>query len=202
MQGMTKSLSELFSMLKTTKVEIKKEHKVLLVNKTTDFKKSTKLTKGPKGKKPKRDGKCAAGPPKAPKVKPRVKCFYCKGDGHWKRNSPKYLKDKKDGKVVARDKGICDIHVIDIYFTSARSNTWVFDTGSVANICNSQKDLKSKRRLERNEVTMRVSNGQRVDIMAIGTLHPWIPSRFILFLNKCYSVPALSTNIVNGSRLS
>jgi hypothetical protein len=52
MQGMTKSLSELFAMLKTTKVEIKKEHNVLLVNKTMDFKKSGKSTKGPKGKKP------------------------------------------------------------------------------------------------------------------------------------------------------
>jgi hypothetical protein len=42
MQGMTKSLSELFAMLKTEEVEIKKEHNVLLVNKTTDFKKSGK----------------------------------------------------------------------------------------------------------------------------------------------------------------
>jgi hypothetical protein len=82
MQGMTKSLSELFAMLKTAEVEIKKEHNVLLVNKTTDFKKFGKSTKGLKGKKPQRDGKHAAGPPKAPKMKPGVKCFYCKGDGH------------------------------------------------------------------------------------------------------------------------
>jgi hypothetical protein len=72
-----------------------------------------------------------------PKAKPRVKCFYCKGDGHWKRNCPKYLEDKKTSKIVAKDKGICDIHVIDIYLTSAQSNMWVFDTGSVAHICNS-----------------------------------------------------------------
>jgi hypothetical protein len=113
MQRMTKYLSELFAMLKTAEVEIKKEHNVLLVNKTTDFKKSGKSTKGPEGKKPQRDGKCIVGFPKAPKVK------------------PKYLEDKKAGKVVARDKGIFDIHVIDIYLTSAHSNTWVFDTGSV-----------------------------------------------------------------------
>ena len=37
MQGMNKSLSELFAMLKTAEVEIKKEHVVLMVNKTTDF---------------------------------------------------------------------------------------------------------------------------------------------------------------------
>ena len=44
-------------------------------------------------------------------------------------NCPKYFADKKDGKV---NKGICDIHVIDVYLTNARSSTWVFDTGSVA----------------------------------------------------------------------
>jgi hypothetical protein len=49
---MSKSLSELFAMLKYAEVEIKKEHNVLMVNKTTNFKKSVGSTKGPKGKKP------------------------------------------------------------------------------------------------------------------------------------------------------
>src|SRR6266536_4375737 len=38
MKGMTKTIPELFVMLKSTKVEIKKEHQVLIVNKTTSFK--------------------------------------------------------------------------------------------------------------------------------------------------------------------
>ena len=42
MQCMNKELPELFSMLKTAEVEIKKEHQVLLVNKTTSFKKQGK----------------------------------------------------------------------------------------------------------------------------------------------------------------
>jgi hypothetical protein len=75
MQGMTKSLSELFAILKAAVVQLKKEHNVLLVNKTTNFKKSGKSTKGPKGKKPQKDGKRFAGPPRAPKVKPGVECF-------------------------------------------------------------------------------------------------------------------------------
>jgi hypothetical protein len=202
MQGMSNSLSELFAMLKTAEVEIKKEHNVLLVKKTTDFKKSGKSTKGTKGKKLQRDGKRVASPPKAPRAKPKVKCFYSKGGGHWKRNCPKYLEDKKVGKVVARDKGIYDIHVIDIYITSACSNTWVFDTGSVAHICNSHQDLRSKRRLERNKVTMWVGNEQGVDIIAVSTLHLQLPSGFILVLNKCYYILALSMNIVSGSQLS
>jgi hypothetical protein len=39
-------------------------------------------------------------------MKLRVKCFYCKGDGHWKRNCPKYLEYKKADKVVARQRYI------------------------------------------------------------------------------------------------
>ncbi|XP_071678209.1 uncharacterized protein [Lolium perenne] len=42
MQCKNKTFPELFSMLKTTEVEIKKEHQVLMVNKTTNFKNQAK----------------------------------------------------------------------------------------------------------------------------------------------------------------
>ena len=111
-------------MLKAAEVEIKKEHQVLMVNKTTSFKKKDKGKKGNF----KKNNKQVAAPVKKPKAgpKPESECFYCKGNGHWKRNCPKYLVDKKDGKV---NKGIFDIHVIVVYLTSAHSSPWVFDTG-------------------------------------------------------------------------
>ena len=56
------------------------------------------------------------------------------------RNCPKYLADKKDGKV---NKGIFDIHVIDMCFTSVYSNPSVFDTGSVAKSSNSKRELQN-----------------------------------------------------------
>ena len=99
--------------------------------------------------------------------KPETECLYCKGNGHWKWNYPKHLADKKDGKV---NKGIFDIHVIDVYLTNACSSAWVFDTGSVANICNSKQGLRIKRTLAKDEVTMRVGNGSKVDVIAVGTL--------------------------------
>ena len=96
-------IPELFTVLKAAKVEIKKEHQVLMVNKTTSFKK-----KG-KGKKVnlKKNSKKVVAQKKKPKSRPKheTECFYCKGIGHWKRNCPKYLAEKKDGKV----KGIFDI---------------------------------------------------------------------------------------------
>ena len=125
-------------MLKSAKVEIKKEHQVLMVNKITSFNKKGKRKK----RNFKKNGKQVSTPVKKPKAepKPETECFYCKGNGHWKRNYPKYLADKKDGKV----KGIFDIHVIDVYFTSVHSNPWVFDTDSIAKISNLKQELQNE----------------------------------------------------------
>ena len=42
MQGMMKTIPKLFMMMKSMKVEIKKEHQVLMINKTTSFNKKGK----------------------------------------------------------------------------------------------------------------------------------------------------------------
>ena len=83
---------------------------MLMVNKITSFKKRAKGKKGNF----KKNGKQVAAHEKKPKSrpKPETKCFYCKGNGHWKWNCPRYLADKKDGKV---NKRILDIHVVDVY---------------------------------------------------------------------------------------
>src|SRR6187399_1569496 len=167
-----------------------------MVNKTTSFKKKGKGKKGNF----KKNSKTVATPAKKPKVgpNPETECFYYNGTGHSKRNCPKYLVDKKDGKV---NKGIFDIHVIDVYLTNARSSAWVFDTGSVAHICNSKQGLRIKQRLAKDEVTMCVGNGSKVDVIAVGTLPLHLPSGLVLYLNNCYLVPALSMNIISGSCL-
>ena len=63
MQGMTKMIPKLFTRLKSVKVEIKKKHQVLMVNKTTSFKKKGEGKKG----KFKKNGKQVATPVKKPK---------------------------------------------------------------------------------------------------------------------------------------
>src|SRR3954464_15298243 len=162
MQGMTKTTPELFMMMKLMKVEIKKEHQVLMVDKTTSFKKRAKGKKGNFEK----NGKQVAAQVKKPKSrpKPETKCFYCKGTGHLKRNYLKYLADKKDDKV---NKGIFDIHGIDVYFTSVYSNPSEFDTRLVAKSSNSEQELKNKQRLVKNEVTMCVGSNSKVDAITI-----------------------------------
>ena len=77
---------------------------------------------------------------------------------------PQKLADKKDGKV---NKGIFDIHVIDVYFTSVHSNPRVFDTGSVAKISNSKQELQNEQRLVKGKVTMCVGSGSKIDMIII-----------------------------------
>ena len=97
MQGMNKTIPEIFAVLKATELEIKKEHQALMVNKNTSFKKKGKGKKGNF----KKNNKNVAAQEKKPKSgpKPETECFYYKGNGHWKQNYPKYLADKNDGKV-------------------------------------------------------------------------------------------------------
>src|SRR6266496_660349 len=63
MQGMEKTIPQLFAMLKSAEVEIKKEHQVLMVNKTTSFKKKGKGKNGNF----KKNGKQVAAQVKKPK---------------------------------------------------------------------------------------------------------------------------------------
>ena len=123
-------------MLKSAKVENKKNIKCWWLTRPLVSKKKGKGKKGNF----KKNGKQVAAQVKNPKSwpKPETKCFYCKGTGHWKRNCPKYLADKKDGKV---NNAIFDIHVIDVYFTSVYSNPSVFDTSSIAKSSNLKQEL-------------------------------------------------------------
>ena len=70
MQGMDKIIPKLFAMLKAAEVEIKKEHEVLMVNKTTSFKKKGK---GKKKGNFKKNSKQVAAQEKKPKSGPKLR---------------------------------------------------------------------------------------------------------------------------------
>ena len=74
------------------------------------------------------------------------------------------MADKKDGKV---NKGIFDIQIIDVYFTSVCRNPSVFDIGSVAKSSNSKRELQNEQRLVKGEVTMCVGSGSKIDMIII-----------------------------------
>ena len=94
------------------------------------------------------------------------------------------------------NKGIFDIHVIDVYFTSVYSNSSVFDTSSVAKISNSKQELQNEQRLVEGEATMYVGSDSKVDKITIAHY-----CYLVLNLNKCYLVFALSMNMIRSCLL-
>ena len=127
--------------------------------------------------------------------------FLLQGKRTLEEELQKYLADKKKNGSSGKGIKVIQVNVIDILLASNTCKSWVFDTGSVAHICNTMQGLQKVRKLERNEVVMRVGNGEGVSAQAVGVMSLSLPSGFILELNKCYFVPKLCKNIISGSCL-
>ena len=133
-----------------------------MVDKTISFKRKDKRKKGNF----KKNDKQVASQVKKPKTrpKPETKCFYCKGTGHQKRNHPKYLADKKDGKVnkiyLIYMLLMCTLLVFIVapgYFILVR----------LLKISNSKQELQNEQRLVKGVVTMCVGSGSKIDMIII-----------------------------------
>ncbi|KAI5404436.1 hypothetical protein KIW84_051561 [Lathyrus oleraceus] len=169
---MDKSLPELLAMLRTAEQNLKSKGKSILMigNGKRQNKRSTK--QGGKGK-----GEEVAKPePIALAWKPsggiakEGTCFHCGKTGHWKRNCPKYLEDKKNGVETSTS----SIFVIKINLSTSAS--WILDTGCGSHICTNVQGLKRSRDLAKDEVDLQVSNGAKVVALAIGTYVLTLPS--------------------------
>ncbi|KAI5447594.1 hypothetical protein KIW84_015159 [Lathyrus oleraceus] len=169
---MDKSLPKLLAMLRTAEQNLKSKGKSILMigNGKRQNKRPTK--QGDKGK-----GKEVAKPkPTVTALKPsggiakEGTCFHCGKTGHWKRNCPKYLEDKKNG-VETLTSGI---FVIEINLSTSAS--WVLDTGCGSHIYTNVQGLKRSRDLAKGEVDLRVGNGAKVAALAVGTYVLTLPS--------------------------
>jgi hypothetical protein len=90
---------------------------------------------------------------------------------------------------------------VEINIALSSSESWVFDTGSMIHTCKSLQSLSETRRFARGELDVRVGNGAKVAVLAVGTYHLSLPSGLVLELNNCYCIPTLSKNIISSSCL-
>ena len=181
MHGVEKGLNELRGMLKTAESDMKKcaghSHVRVVQNKPSFKKKGTSWKK--KGKAndmiPKPAPKQKAGPTN------ETECFFFHEHGHWKRNCSKYQASlKKSGSKSTSNSGTLVVNVVDILLVDSYVNSWVFDTGSVAHICNSMHGLIRTREVQKGEVDFRVGNKARVAALFVGVMQLHLPSRFIM----------------------
>jgi hypothetical protein len=67
--------------------------------------------------------------------------------------------------------------------------------------CKSLQGLQRTRRFARGELDVRVGNGAKFAVMAVGTYHLLFPLGLVLELNNYYCIPGLSKNIISSSCL-
>jgi len=206
MHAVENGWNELCGMLKIAEANIKKgagSSQVLAVPNKPNFKRK----KGNAWKKKKGKAKDEIHKPNqvAPKAGPAAdeECFYYKGKGHWKRNCKLYLASLNENGV---SKGTPATHTLvvyitDIFLADSYINSRVFDTGSVAHICETMQGMIRSRSVEKGEVDFHMSNNARVAALNVGKMQLHLPSGFILELNNCYFVPSLHQNIVSPSCL-
>jgi hypothetical protein len=126
--------------------------------------------------------------PKA-KTKPAAdtECFHCHEKCHWKRNCKVYLASLKNcGSKSTSKSGTLTVYVMDVLIADSFINSWVFDTRSVAHICNSMQGLTRSRSMARREVDFCVGNNAKVAALSVGMMQLPLPSGFIMELNNCY----------------
>jgi len=75
----------------------------------------------------------------------------------------------------------------------------VFDTGSVAQVCNAIKKLTRSRRLAKGEVNIRVGNKASVATLSVGVYLFQLSRGLIMELDNCYFIPSLSRKIISSS---
>ena len=125
MHGMDKKLTELHGMLKQAEADLKKSaSQVLTVQNKAKFKKSSWTKKKTKSKGSKAADQVQSAASATKSGSSDSPCFYCKENGHWKRNCHKYLADKAKSGSGTSNSGTLVCNVIDIYLADAPNSSW------------------------------------------------------------------------------
>jgi hypothetical protein len=86
-------------------------------------------------------------------------------------------------------------------FLSYAKSTWWIDSGATIYVTNSLQGFHTRRAIRRGERIIRVINGIKAEVEAIGELPLELNNGFILHLYNVHYVPSLSKNFISVSCL-
>ena len=131
--------------------------------------------------------------------KGKGKCLYCQGEGHWKRNCPKFLESIKRKDIIGEGETFSNLSIFK--YSKSSYNAWVLDIGASSHIYSSLQDLASERRLGSNEVTLKLGDRASIAAKAMGTTFIDLNDH-VLLLNNILYVPNVYKNIISISSMT
>jgi hypothetical protein len=82
-------------------------------------------------------------------------------------------------------------------YLSYAISTWWIDSGATIHVANFLQGFRTRRTLQRGERRLRVANGVKAEVEAIGELPLELNNSFILHLHNMLYVPSLSRNLIS-----
>ena len=124
-----------------------------------------------------------------------ITCFFCKKNGHLKKDCSKYANWRAK-------KGMSYNFVSsEVNLALVPSDTWWIDTGATTHISVTMQACHSSRLPIDGERYIYMRNGKKAQVQAIGTFQLMLDSGFILILENTFIVPSFRRNLIYVSCL-
>ena len=101
---------------------------------------------------------------------------------------------------MKRGKDIITFIYESLYLSYSKS-TWWIDSGATIYVANSLQGFHTRRTLQRGERRIKVVDGVKAEVEAIGDLSLELDDGFVLKLSDVIYVPSLCRNLISVSRL-
>jgi hypothetical protein len=121
----------------------------------------------------------------------RIPAKWCKRKGHYQKECLEFLKH-----MMRKCEDVITFIDESLYLSYAKS-TWWIDSGATIYVANLLQGFHTRRTLQRRERHIKVANGVKAEVKAIGQLPLELNDDFVLKIIDVFYVPSLHRNLIS-----